>query len=180
MDYKKFKELYNLDSFNEALIKSKEIKEANERLEYWKDLLHQYKKDKTLLSPSSTNQMALAIDAIGETTTGSSFRINCEQEIALLQLDIQSFPFKENIETVNWKGSQTELIELIKALIENGTIKGKQKDLIPKFCKFFNIEIKDPDSLLKGIKNRSLGSETLFLNNLTKVLQDYINKSSLK
>jgi len=77
-----------------------------------------------------------------------------------------------------WKGSQTEFMELIKALIENGTLLEKQKDIIDYTSKFFNIEIKNPDKLLTDIKKRNIGSETLYIDKLKSSLYNYITKEN--
>lgn len=89
--------------------------------------------------------------------------------------DEKNQKIKEILETVEWKGTQTELIELIKALIENGTIKGKQKDIISNFSIFFKKEIKNPNKLIQDIKKRSNGSETLFLDSLKSSLTEFID-----
>lgn len=79
-----------------------------------------------------------------------------------------------------WIGGQTELIELIKALIVNGNIKGIQKDIINEITSFFNIDIKHPDKLIVDIKNRNTGSETLFIDKLKSSLYDYITKENTR
>lgn len=78
--------------------------------------------------------------------------------------------------SIKWKGNQTELIELIKALIENESIIGKQKDIINSFSKFLNFPINNPDKLITDIKNRSNGNETLFINKLKTTLFNYLTK----
>ncbi len=70
----------------------------------------------------------------------------------------------------------TELVELVKALYESGTIRGKQKDLYAYFAKCFNVEVNNPSKLLQDIKNRNNGSETLFLDELKTSLFNYITK----
>lgn len=79
--------------------------------------------------------------------------------------------FKTNI-------TQTELIELVKALIENGTITGKQKDIINDFSNFFNIEVNNPDKLITDLKKRNNGSETLFLDKLKTSLFNHFTKEN--
>lgn len=81
-----------------------------------------------------------------------------------------------NISTLKWNGSQTELIELIKALILSEKIQGTQKGIINSFSTLFEIEIKNPDKIIQDIKNRNNGSETLFLDHLKKLLLDYIKR----
>ena len=82
---------------------------------------------------------------------------------------------------IKFYGSQTEFIELIKALTENGNLKGKQKDNIEICSKFFDIEIKNPNKLISDINNtRNTGRETLFLDELKKSLYKYIQNQNQK
>lgn len=78
--------------------------------------------------------------------------------------------------SVNWNGTQTEFIELIKALIENKTLKGKQKDIIEHASRFFNIVINNPSKTITDIQKRKNGNETLFINKLKTSLLDFINR----
>lgn len=80
---------------------------------------------------------------------------------------------KSNIE---WKGTQTELTELIKALIENGSLKGTQKDIFKSFCEFLNFEINNHDKLIQDIRKRNNDNETIFLNKLKSSLLNFINQ----
>ncbi len=77
--------------------------------------------------------------------------------------------FKTNI-------TQTQLVELVKALIENGTIQGTQKNIMNDFANFFGIEVNNPNKLIQDIKGRSNGGETLFLDDLSSSLFDYLSK----
>ncbi|WP_281634601.1 RteC domain-containing protein [Flavobacterium luteolum] len=81
---------------------------------------------------------------------------------------------------VTWNGTQTDFIELIKALIENGNLKGTQSELIKNLSAIFSIEIKNPSKLINDIKKRNNGSETLFLDKLKKSLFDYITLEKRK
>lgn len=92
--------------------------------------------------------------------------------------EITPLPQKKstNIESLQWQGGQTELMELAKALIQAGKIKGTQKEVVQSFSEFFQKEIKHPDKLLQDIKNRSNGSETLLLDNLKKNLLEYLQQ----
>ncbi|MBF2710000.1 RteC domain-containing protein [Flavobacterium soyangense] len=82
---------------------------------------------------------------------------------------------------VKFHGSPTEFIELIKALTENGNLKGIQKDNIEICSNFFDIEIKNPTKLISDINNtRNTGSETLFLDKLKKSLYTYIQQQNQK
>jgi hypothetical protein len=77
---------------------------------------------------------------------------------------------------IKFNVTSTEMIELIKSLIENGCVKGKQKEIINAFSVFFNVEVKHPNKLINDIKNRNVGSETLFLDKLKTSLYNYITK----
>lgn len=79
------------------------------------------------------------------------------------------------VSKLKWQGTQTQFIELTKALIENGSVKGLQKDVIASLSQFLNIKIKNPDKTIQDIKNRNVGSETLFLNDLKTSLYNFIS-----
>jgi hypothetical protein len=82
---------------------------------------------------------------------------------------------------IKFHGTQTEFIELIKALTENGNLKGIQKDNIEICSKFFGIEIKNPTKLISDINNtRNTGGETLFMDKLKKSLYNYIQQQNQK
>lgn len=82
---------------------------------------------------------------------------------------------------VKFHGDQIQFIELIKSLIENGNLKGTQKDIIENCSNFFDIRINNPDQTLSKIKNdRNNGSETLFLDQLKKTYFDYIRAEKIK
>lgn len=72
--------------------------------------------------------------------------------------------------------TQTELIELVKALVENGNIKGTQKDAIQDFSNYFNIKVNNPNKLIQDIKGRYTDRETIFLDKLKNSLLDYLSK----
>jgi hypothetical protein len=74
----------------------------------------------------------------------------------------------KNESNLNWNGTQTEFIELAKALIENCNIKGTQTEIIKSLSNIFNIKIKNKNKIINDIKTRNNGSETLFLNKLKK------------
>lgn len=77
--------------------------------------------------------------------------------------------FKSNI-------SPTELVELVKALIESKVVNGTVKEIFEDFSKFFNVELKNPHKTFQDIKSRELGNETLFLDKLKSTLYDTIQK----
>jgi hypothetical protein len=81
--------------------------------------------------------------------------------------------FQEN--SLNWIGGQTAIIELAKALIENGNVKGgTQNEIINKIATFFNVKINNQNKLINDLKIRNSGAETLFLDKLQKSLFNYI------
>lgn len=95
--------------------------------------------------------------------------------------------FKENksetklsVPEIKFNISQTELMELIKALIENGNVIGLQKNIVIEFSKFFNLEIKNPDKIIQDIKNRNNNSETLFLDKLKTSFLNFIQKKNTR
>lgn len=69
--------------------------------------------------------------------------------------------------------TQSELLEVIKALKLTGKITGNNKNIIDAFSHFFSIDIKNPDQIINGFKGRNNGSETLFLDELKTALFDY-------
>jgi len=86
----------------------------------------------------------------------------------------------KNENNLNWNGTQIEFIELVKALIENGNIKGTQTETIKSLSNIFNFKINNENKTINDIKNRNNGSETLFLDKLKKTLFDYITLENRK
>ena len=82
----------------------------------------------------------------------------------------------KKIETLKWKGSKIEFVELSKALIESDIFNETQKEIVEKLSIFFNVDIKTYDQKLTQIKGRNNGSETLFLNKLKQNLDKYLKK----
>ena len=78
--------------------------------------------------------------------------------------------------SLKWHGTQTEFMELSKALIESNVLRGKQKDIINNLSIMFDFKVNAPDKVIQDIKNRNIGSETLFLDKLKTSLLDYIKK----
>jgi hypothetical protein len=81
---------------------------------------------------------------------------------------------------VKFHGNPIEFLELIKSLVENGNLKGTQKDIIENCSNFFDIKINNADTTIQKIKGRINDSETLFLNKLQKTLFDYIKAEKIK
>ena len=105
-----------------------------------------------------------------------SFLNDKKEQITKQPQQIETAP--EN--SLNWQGKPTEFIELIKALIENGNIKGTQTEIISKLSNVFNIKINNENKLINDIKTRNNGSETLFIDRLQKSLFDYITQEKKK
>lgn len=80
------------------------------------------------------------------------------------------------IEPLNFKGSQTQLMELIKALVESDLIEGTQTNTIKQFSNFFNKEINNPSKLIQDIKGKNNDSKTAFLDLLKTNLNNYLMK----
>ena len=78
---------------------------------------------------------------------------------------------------LTWHGSKTELVELIKSLIETGSIEGTQKDIIRNFLVFLKADIKHPNATLQRLTNRS--DKVKFLDKLTSTLQEFYTKSEV-
>nr|WP_315165621.1 hypothetical protein [uncultured Flavobacterium sp.] len=120
-------------------------------------------------------------------TNGYNLEI-CNQLTTSFTKIIEYLNIKKNILSndnefpkIKFYGSQTEFIELIKALTENGNLKGIQKDNIEICSKFFDIEIKNPNKLISDINNtRNTGRETLFLDELKKSFYKYIQNQNQK
>lgn len=111
----------------------------------------------------------------------SSVKIDFKKHINIM-VENDSLHMKKNNDenTLNWNGTQTEFIEIVKALIENGNIKGTQTEIISKLSNVFNIKINNENKLINDIKTRNNGSETLFLDKLQKSLYDYITLEKRK
>ncbi|GGK41925.1 MULTISPECIES: RteC domain-containing protein [Flavobacteriaceae] len=75
---------------------------------------------------------------------------------------------------LQWYGSKSELIELTKALIENGNLKGKQEDIFNTIQKIFNIKLNNIDQAITKFNSRNQENETKFLDSLKSSLSKYI------
>lgn len=81
---------------------------------------------------------------------------------------------------LKWIGTQTEFMELIKALVASNSVKGTQKDLTKVLSQLLNFKINSPDKLIQDIKLRSIGGETLFLDKLKESLIEYLSKKNTR
>ena len=80
----------------------------------------------------------------------------------------------KNSDHLNWHGNKSALIELTKALIENGNLKGKQEVIFEKIQVMFNTELKNIDQAITKFNSRSQQNETKFLDDLKNSLSQYI------
>ena len=81
------------------------------------------------------------------------------------------------VPNLEWEGKKTELIELIKALIEAQKIKYvHEKDVFAIFGRLFELDLTSYSKDLYKITNRNRGSETLFLDILKDSFSEYVNK----
>lgn len=88
--------------------------------------------------------------------------------------NIKSLPVKSEI---IWQKSDTDLLELITALIQSGSIKNETKNLTRKdairiFENFFNCKIKDAENKLSKATARKI-DQAQFLNTLTRAFKEY-------
>ena len=102
-------------------------------------------------------------------------------EIELLQLIDSSYCANNDISKGNftWTGKIVDLVEVIYALCEYGSINGgdvKLKELFEYIGLMFNIEIKDFSSLYSSIKHRKADSRTYFLERLSKQLNQRLDR----
>lgn len=97
------------------------------------------------------------------------FQLKVYKKIQELEKGSISIP-----EGIEFKINQTELIELVKALIENKNIKGTQKDIINFFATIFDTKINNQDKIINDLKGRDKG--TKFLDKLRTSLFNYLAK----
>lgn len=96
-----------------------------------------------------------------------------------LDLEIEKMEYKINqknnltIKELKWYGNKSEIIELTKALIENGNLKGKQEDVFNAIQQVFNIELNNIDQAITKFNTRE--NETKFLDSLKTSLSKYIS-----
>jgi hypothetical protein len=87
--------------------------------------------------------------------------------------DVNHF-IKNSDLSVQWKGNQSELIELTKALIENGNLKGNQEDIFEAIQENFNFKLNNIDQAITKFNWRNQENETKFLDTLKVSLSKYI------
>ena len=99
---------------------------------------------------------------------------NWRRFIELIDEKLNDSPTIKKIETLKWKGTKADFVELSKALILSDMFNGTQKEIVEKLSAFLEIDIKNYDQKLIQIKGRNNGSETLFLNKLKQNLYNYL------
>jgi len=87
---------------------------------------------------------------------------------------IIDFSENQNNQILKWYGTQAELIELTKALIENGNLKGKQEDIFDAIQKIYNIKLNNIDQAITKFNSRNQENETKFLDTLKMAFSKYI------
>lgn len=80
---------------------------------------------------------------------------------------------EENID--NEQVTYTDILELIKALVETKIFDEPQKTVISEFEKFFHIKIKESNNTISRIKKRIPGYKTKFLDKLRTNLEKWID-----
>ena len=96
--------------------------------------------------------------------------------VELIDEKLNNAPSKKKIETLKWKGTKADFVELSKALILNDMFNGTQKEIVAKLSAFFEIDVKTYDQILNQIKGRNNGYETKFLDKIKKNLNNYFEK----
>lgn len=84
---------------------------------------------------------------------------------------------------IKWNGTAAELMELLKALYDNGNLKltkgeTTQKAVFEAFFNFLNYKVKDPANTINRIKTQR-ETPSLFIDKLSKIFTDfYFNKKN--
>ena len=89
----------------------------------------------------------------------------------------------EATKTIKWTGKIIDLVEVIYAICEDGSINGgnvKLNDLFEHIGIMFDIEIKDFSSLYSSIKHRKADNRTYFLERLAKRLNQRLDREDEK
>ena len=189
---KEYKEKYNdlLESYLLQYEDYEEIDFINAEIQRYNDSINDLEQLEIRINDTSNYQLNSGyIESLIETFELLDFEgcidynkrdrsiISFTKIIEFLEIQKQN-PKNEN--NLNWNGTQIEFIELVKALIENGNIKGTQTEIIKSLSNIFNFKINNENKVINDIKNRNNGSETLFLDKLKKTLFDYITLENKK
>lgn len=171
-----------------------EMDYIEKEIEYFENTLHDIKNPESSddgYSQTGYDNFSTACELVKEITFdkfmyATKAKLKFLESKIIVDLPCQNESNNENQKVLNsltWIGNQTQFIELVKALIENGNIKineGEQAKTIDTLSKFFNIKINNPNKLITDLKKRNNGSETLFLDQLKKTLFDYITREKKK
>jgi len=101
-----------------------------------------------------------------------------QKRLSLEQIKIPGLVMdKGEMNTLKWQKTDTDLLELVTALFESGSITNSTKDLTRKeainsFMQFFGVEIKDAESKLSRATNRKK-DVSQYLTNLKTTFEDY-------
>jgi hypothetical protein len=130
---------------------------------------------------STTNEKLinnLYYDFLGRRQIFESFYIWAKIRIEdILGFDLEMLNSEKKIigfnSTLQWKATQTDLVELVKALIENKAIEGTQTETLEMFCKILNFQVNNPDQKIQEIKTRK-DHKPIFLERLkTSLLESF-------
>lgn len=103
---------------------------------------------------------------------------NVHKNLSLEQIKIPGLVMdKGDMSTLIWQRNDTDLLELVTALYESGSITNSTKDLTRKeainaFMQFFGMEIKDAESKLSRATSRKK-DVSQYLTNLKTTFEDY-------
>jgi hypothetical protein len=101
-----------------------------------------------------------------------------QKKLSLEQIKIPGLVMdKGDMSTLIWQKNDTDLLELVTALFESGSITNSTKDLTRKeainaFMQFFGMEIKDAESKLSRATSRKK-DVSQYLTNLKTTFEDY-------
>ncbi|MFH4968582.1 RteC domain-containing protein [Gaetbulibacter sp. M240] len=120
------------------------------------------------------NQVSLSIYGENEGKFARAWNEVLERPFDFLGM-FEEFAEKfSDITPVEWKGTQTELIELTKALIEAGIFQGKQKEIFKQIELVFETKLNNIDKTISTFNNRNNDNETIFIDKLKESLLNSI------
>jgi len=108
----------------------------------------------------------------------NDFQKKLQKKLSLEQIKIPGLTMdKGEMNTLKWQKTDTDLLELVTALFESGSITNSTKDLTRKeainaFLQFFEMEIKDAESKLSRATSRKK-DVSQYLTNLKTTFEDY-------
>lgn len=75
----------------------------------------------------------------------------------------------------NWKGTTTDLMEIIKGLSEAGYLQGNPTIFFKELCRLFNIQPTNTKDLIKGIRRRKK-DKFIVTKKMLQSLEEWNNK----